>query len=257
MNQSEWLAASEKEDKYDELLDIVLEIPLIIELSDQMTPSETTPTDAKTGKRRLLHERLRETQSQLLSWYWRLQNQESEPLFLVDLRVATGHSLLRDNPELIGTFSGGIIFSDEYVFELLLLYWFAWLMLYASAVREYRSSNKFMTETTMQLTGELDNIAVEGRRTLQEMESAADDSAQKLCQTIAFCEKPTVGTPGFQLMLPGLWAALQFFDGRSSSKFRWCQMIFKGLEKKGFMLGSVVAAVSPQQFADLAETVRI
>jgi hypothetical protein len=256
LNQTEWLAASQKEDKYDELLDILLGIPSILELSDQMTSSEATPTDAETGKR-LLHERLHETRRQLLNWYWRLQNQECEPLFLVDLRVSTGYSLLGGNPELIGTFSGGILFSDEYVFELLLLYWFAWLMLHASVAREYRSSDQFLTGSTMPLTSEPDDIAAEGCGTLKEIESAADDSAKKLCQTIAFCEKPTVDVPGFQLMLPGLWAALQFFDGRSSTKFRWCQMIFKELEKKGFMLGNVVAAVSPQRFADLAETLRV
>jgi hypothetical protein len=174
-----------------------------------------------------LIERHHEIQNQLLGWYLRVENQATEPLFVIEPRAATGRSLLEDNPELVGTFSGGVLFSNEYMFESLLLYWFGCLMLYTSMARVYKKLHPSGTEGIMRLT----DITANGQDALKGVEGVADSIATKVCQTIEFCQRATISAPGFQTILLGLWAAQQFFDGRSPRKFRWCQMIIQALQK--------------------------
>jgi hypothetical protein len=200
---------------------------------------------------RRLIARHRQIQEQLLNWYLRLQSQGSEDLFHIEPRAATGHSLLEDNLELAGTFSGSVLFSSGYIFELHLLYWFGSLLLYTSMARVYKQL-KLSTGD-----GRSNNMITDWHNKLKQVEGVADSLAVKVCQTIEFCERPSIGAPGFQVVIPGLWAAQQFFDGRSPRKFRWCQIVIKALEKKGFLSGSVIASVSHQEYADIAESLKV
>jgi hypothetical protein len=227
-------------------------IPSILELSDKMTCYVRARYDVEPVKRQW-YEWLHRMRIRLLDWYCRLHTQEVEPLFLLESGTATGSSLLQDNPELIGTFSGSVLFSNEYFFEMLLLYWIGWIMIYSSITTVYNS----MTERTMRLINDSDNITTQGCDALKEIELTAEYSAEKLCQAVAFGEKPAVGAASFQIMLPGLWAAQQYFAGRSSRKSRWCQMVAKGLEKKGFMLAPFVTTISPRGFLEMAEALRV
>jgi hypothetical protein len=192
--------------------------------------------------------RHREIQEKLLHWYGTLQSQEGESLFKIEPRVATGYSLLEEYPELACTFSGGVVFLNGYIFELLLLYWFGSLLLYTSMARVYKQ---------LQLSkgdGTFNSMITDRHNPLKDVEDVAESLATKVCQTIDFCERPSVGPPGFQIVLPGLWAAQQYFDGRSTRKFRWCQTVTKALEKKGFLSGSAVAFCSHQKYAAIAES---
>ena len=249
MDQPEWRAASQKDDTHDALLDILLGIPSILELSDQICYSMSTLCDAALAKQRLITRHCR-IENQLRNWYHRLQSHGSEDLFLIEQRVAIGQSLLEGNPELVGTFSGSVRFLNGYIFELVLLYWFGSLLLYTSMARAYKQLQLSMGDSSP------NNMITDRLNTLKEVEAVADSLAEKVCQTIEFCERPSVGAPGFQIVLPPLWAAQQFYDGRSSQKFRWCQMVVKALEKKGFLSGSVIASCSHQKYADIAESVQ-
>jgi hypothetical protein len=105
--------------------------------------------------------------------------------------------------------------------------------------------------------GSSNNMITDGHNTLKDVEAVADSLAAKVCQTIEFCERPSAGAPEFQMVLPPLWAAQQFFDGRSPQKFRWCQMVIKTLEKKGFLSGSIIESCSHQKYADIAESLMV
>ena len=223
---------------------------------DQVSCSTNVPGVADLARQRL-NGRIDEVQIELLDWYWRVQNQEgSETLFLVESMAAPGLSLLVDEPELVGTFSGSVIFSNHYNFELILLYWFGCIVLYTSVARVYEQLYPSVAERASRLAGDSASMTSEGYDVLGGIESTADQFATRVCQTIAFCERSTIGYAGFQLMLPSLWAAQQFFYGRSARKVRWCQMIHKGLQKKGLMFGNVIATVTHQQYADRAKELR-
>lgn len=209
------------------------------------------------GTRQRLNRRIDEVQSQLLDWYWRVQNQEGRAnLFVVESMIAPGLTLLEDEPELVGTFSGGIIFSNYYNFELIMLYWFGCIMLYTSMTRAYKQLYPSVVERALKLAGLSASMTSEGFDVLGGIELTADHFAMRACQAIAFCERSTIGYAGFQLMLPSLWAAQQFFYGQSARKVRWCQMIHKGLQKKGLMFGNVIATVTQQQYVDRVKELR-
>lgn len=211
----------------------------MLELSDQTCQSLGSLSDGDLAKKRLIASHYI-IQDELLSWYGRLQSHTDEPLFNIKPTVGTGYSLLPEYPE-VGVFSGSIIFLNGYIFELLLLYWYGSLLLYTAMAQVYRQVQH--------------NEIGYRYHTLNDVERLADNFATKICQAVEFCEKPSVGPPGFQIILPGLWAAQQFFDGRSPQKFRWCREIIKALEKKGFLSGSVIAHVSHQNYADMAESI--
>jgi hypothetical protein len=250
LDRPEWRVASQTGDRHDELLDILLSIPSILELSDHLCCSSTRSCHTHSVKQQLI-ERHRKLQLRLLEWYRTLPDQESEDLYRVDSTVVTGLSLLENSPELAGIFSGSVIFSSEYIFELLLIYWFGSVLLYASLARVLEQLPIGTTHGNCN-----DRIAGENSE-LKEVERGGDYFATKICQTIGFCERPSVGAAGVQIVIPGLWAAQQFFEGRSPRKFHWCRMVIKGLEAKGFQSGGVIASVSHQKYADIAESLKL
>ena len=140
------------------------------------------PYDENPGKQLLIdgYDKIR---SQLLDWYFRLQNHESAPLFQIE--SSASQFLLNDNPELAGIFPGIVVFSNGYVFELLSIYWYGSLLLYTSMARVY-------TQLQLLRTDGCSNKVIADDKVI-EAETMADNLATKVCQTVEFCQQPSVG----------------------------------------------------------------
>lgn len=179
-------------------------------------------------------------------------------MFWIEKRPSTCHPLLVEHPELMGAFSGSLHFPNEYVFESLLLYWFGWLLLYESIPHIYREPQHSTGQSDLRYTGLDDSTIISAGHGLpDDIETSAASSAEKLCQAVEFCLKPTCGAAAFQVILPALWATLQFYSSRPPLRKRWCQMIFKACEERGLILGGIVNNVKFRNFSDIAEAVRV
>jgi hypothetical protein len=201
---------------------------------------------------------LEEVQIQLLGWYWKLQNEEGcGNLYRIESLTASACSPLEDEPYLRGTFSGSVNFSDEYHFELMMIYWFGCIMLYTSIARVHKLLYPGVLQGILRLADEPENMTGENYDARREIERTANLFATRVCQTIAFCERSNAGPSRFQITLPGLWAAQQFYRGRCDRKFRWCQMISNALQKKGLMFGSITASVSQQEYVERSERLHL
>lgn len=263
----EWRAISQKGEAYDELLDILVCIPTILELSDREDSSTYTPSEPAIVMEQLLDWSYT-TEEELLNWYWGVQNNEQVPLFWVDNRPPEHQSLLDEDSDLIGTFPEAVLFSNPYTTQLMLLYWCASVILYPSMAQmqhklrslealEKPLSSLDLNDTSRDRRLHSTTVGSSPRRSrareLKEIESTGDYFATKVCQSMAFCAKHTTGALGFQAALSRLWAAQQFFDGRSNRKFRWCQMALKNFKKQGFGLGTAIGELSHKQYADIGK----
>lgn len=132
-------------------------------------------------------------------------------------------------------------------------------MLYESIPQWYRMPDQSTLEADSRFTGNNDDSTVlsGGHDLLKDIETSAARSAEKLCQAVEFCLKPSCGAAAFQVIMSALWATQQFYSGRSLVRMRWCQMIFKACEERGLTFGGIVKTVDFRKFLDIAETVRV
>ncbi|KAL1970238.1 hypothetical protein VTN77DRAFT_5398 [Rasamsonia byssochlamydoides] len=239
-----WQAASQTGDSYDELLNILFHIPTILQLCDEVVESHREIFSSALGD--LLHQ-FYQTETQLFEWYARLQQNEPEPLYWVDSTPLSSRPLSEEeDPTLLGLFSGTVLFSNEYVFELVILYWFGSLMLYTSMAQVYQK-----VQLQVQFVG-IEGLMQQADRSAailsfllrRDIECTASHFARLACQTVAFCLQPTAGAQGFQMMLPTLWAAQEYFRLRSAAHcYYWCQRVFGVMAKRGYGVGNVAANI--------------
>lgn len=79
---TEWILVSDQQENYDDLLNILILIPSILELSGHLMSSTYSPCEADPATRHVL-DLFHTNEYRLLEWYWQLQNQQGEPLFLI------------------------------------------------------------------------------------------------------------------------------------------------------------------------------
>jgi hypothetical protein len=277
----EWQAASQKGDSYDELLDLLFQIPTILQLCDKIVSVETVSKEILPALGDLL-DRSDRTDQGLSEWYGRLQQQtEPEPLYVVDSApLSINRPLLSseedddDDPQLLGLVSGTVLFSNEYLFEVVMLYWFGCLMLYTSLARVHKKlkfldleglimqqqqqqqdddDGDFLTTGMMSSSMDATTSTILSFLSRRDIECTASQLARQVCQTVAFCLQPTAGAQGFQFMLATLWAAQEYFRLRSAPHYSWCQQVFGVMAKRGYGAGKAAANITYQQYVDMID----
>ncbi|THC89009.1 hypothetical protein EYZ11_011550 [Aspergillus tanneri] len=243
-------------DSHDELLDILLQMPALMELMDgyKKRYGQAIPDSLL---RHILRE-FRQLEVQLLQWYWRLQCKETVPLFDLQYALPTDERFVTDETSQIA------FFSQQHLFELLMLYWLGCVVLYTfGAEVPWQMEVNLPGPTLLSEAVKVPNadttltallIEKGGIGGAEESEQLAAHFAHRVCQSVAFCMRPGFAMAGLQILMTPVWAAKQFFLHRTPGKVKWCQMALDEMGSRGVKLAKVIRNISQDQYAAMKET---
>jgi hypothetical protein len=240
-------------------LDIAFHIPTILQLCDKATYAVRDPSPPVEDRIILadLLNRFHQTHQQLIEWYQTLKQTETDPLYQMDLTPPSDRPLLQGSPHLLPLFSGTVLFSSQQTLELVMLYWFSGLVLYTSMARLAQTLLQVqgLTMQMQQMSSPYVDAAILSFLSKRDaIERIASDFARLVCQAVAFCLQPTAGSQGFQLMLPTVWAAKEYFRGHNLASYHsWCQDVLVVMAERGCGAGAVAAQTTYQQYVEMAD----
>ncbi|KAH8802423.1 hypothetical protein F5884DRAFT_802022 [Xylogone sp. PMI_703] len=251
LSRPEWILTTTDKDAHDKLLDILFNLPSILELSDRIKVSTDVHETNQIVCQILQHSSV--MKKQLLYWFWKFQTLKG-PLFLIE--APTPESLLFGDPDLdMGRhFSEVLRFLDAHVWSTILLYWQGSLMLY-TFLADMKQLLNVVNRPDVNLTNIFELFDTNGTiaggyfpETLfsqsgfeasGDAERAASYFATRLCQSMTYCGFNKVRGFLLQVAMTSLWTAQHYFNHRSPAKHAWCQRVLDALQKKGIAYASI------------------
>lgn len=249
----EWRCMSQKGEPYEDLLDILMAVPLMAQKSDEIE-SLTCRADAFTSVLQLLNQS-RDIEDKLLISYANLQNREHGPVFWMEGRSARNITLgLNDHFNYEDIFPQVLMFPNVYTAQVMLLYWGGSIFLY-SVMLELLLKLCNLCGNTGLCPADISDLVPGMRSTLgralrprlsptsfEEVIQKCEGCADKVCQAIAgYQNNPPVLL--VQAALFPLLVSQEFFHRYSEKKFLWCQKALRYFQKGGLMMGGVLSEV--------------
>ncbi|KAJ5625654.1 hypothetical protein N7510_001963 [Penicillium lagena] len=251
-----WSEIVPKNEPFEQLLSIVLSLPRLAELYDEV--------EQTASAKHLFLSQFRATYSKLRQWYLELLYSQKTCTFKIRAAEPGERFFVADYPELMDTFPEVIIFSRRYICQLLLLCWTGFFVL------NYEAS-KFMRtlKTTIEYTQDsrpsspaqheclcLDRESMltewsgslgQGMDTeLSKVEECTEVFAERICQAIVYADMYTHASAMKLILICPLWNLQQYFiNKKDRQRSLWCQCALQSIPGG---IGSVLSKLSVQQY---------
>jgi hypothetical protein len=225
---SQCSTASEAPDLFTRLLDLMTQVPPILEAFDALVMTNANKAAERTFLIRLLQQ-CTTLHAQLLAWCEDLREQIQGPLYWSVPSVA------RNPADAINDriFPLAFHFPTLSIAQLLLLYWSTLIVLYRTTqdIDKRLRSNK--TEASFTGSNSRPRRDVRGNDQRSDYNCPSNTTisplANKICQSFEFCYHSSNGTLGVQSTVFPRWVAHKFYasDPEYGRKFAWCEEIHK------------------------------
>jgi hypothetical protein len=210
---------------YGDLLDLMIQLPSIMEELDKLDISTTKVTERPTLIRLL--QLCSNIDRQLLAWNEKLEKQGHGQLYWEVPSVANSPA---DDPILGQVFPLVFQFPNRRTAQLLLLYWSLLILLYRTIQDIQKSLTRQVTsDIAMSHSFGLSNR--DKRDPYLEHNCPSNDQisllADNICQSFEYCYRAKNGTLGLQSTVFPLWVARNFYQSQSdkSRHLEWCSQL--------------------------------
>lgn len=251
----------------------MLDVPTIQELSDKIIFGNCSYGELQYLRCAFIDQFI-ETESRLQQWYISFLHDQEESPFPSYQAKGINFGLLYSYPELIGLFRKVIHFPNRYKAQLLLMAWAGFLIIYEEVSKVMRKLNFTLERNEpifprsygkprtwfiqeYNLICQRWDHPQNGTRTYQDFEKVAGQFANRICESVALCDKGTHGLAMRQPLLPALWATTQFFKERSAPRYHWCKVVLEDLARKGMIYASGMAAHTYEGYSEASSNLNL
>ena len=254
----EWRCRAPRGGPFENLLDVMLDVPFIQEFSDKILYRCYNPHQLQhLGYKFLDH--FIETETRLQQCYMGFLSKQDGCPFLNFQVTNMELGILKNSPDLASLFQKAIQLPDRYALQFLLMAWSGFLVIYEEMSKVMRKLDLPIERNDAPLPrgshgrprtwliNEHNLVSQQwsgndqSPRTYQDFEKAAHLLANRICESVALCDKGTHGIAMRQPLLPALWTAAQFFKDRSLLRYQWCQAVLENFAQKGLIYASGMA----------------
>lgn len=241
----EWRGLSDA--PYDQLLDILVQLPSLLANADQIEYSSTDNNEKVAPTLKLLG-KYRALRDQLANWYSGFQSTEPGSLFYLEKEQQ--HPYLDPDSDLNDLFPESVVFQTPYIAQLLMLYWYGEVLVHSVPAHVYRYLSKQAPNSpgSAQTAMEAVSRYLKDDETIDNSEATGDYFASKICQAMAGCGRNSLQGYGFQIALVPLWAAQEFYLTRSPRKYTWCRTVLTNFSTRGFVVAQNLGSLSLRQY---------
>ncbi|KAJ6036635.1 hypothetical protein N7540_000914 [Penicillium herquei] len=263
-----WRNRSQDSHSYDELLDIILQIPTFSHNVNLYT-SQYGSNIPKFLQDQITSE-FTSLESQLLHWYWNMQLNHPAPIF--DLDPYNPSDTRYVPPES----THNVLFPTYETFEALCLCWTALASLYLVGVEmTWLGSPNNPQDTTVPANSPNSTrftptylypyyhnpdtplitslLNQGGSRSAAECNNLTQYFSTRICQAAAHCMRDGFPRCGLQLYVAPMWFAGEIFADRSTEKSKWCNMVMAHLADRGLKFARIAKDIRGSEYIKMKE----
>lgn len=266
MSLPEWQRVAPEDEPFERVLDSAMFLPSVEELSDKIHQAALHSPEGLNPLREEFLQLFTNTFMQLRQWYLDLLKCRDTLPFTTRPANSGDLTFLQAYPELQGVFPEVIEFSDQYTFQLLLLCWTGFFILYAEAAKVMSILKTNLGDAGLpwgahcaragctSLEHERDltlwpcSPAHDTKTAIEEVEAMATIFASRICQIMAFCDTYPYGSAIKLVVLSPLWIVQQFFDKRSEERTRWCKEVLSCFPSRNVEFGRFPSELSFKEY---------
>ncbi|KAJ5629316.1 hypothetical protein N7528_002973 [Penicillium herquei] len=263
-----WRKRSQAGDSYDELLDILLQIPTFSHNVSLYT-SQYGSNIPKSLQDQITAE-FNTLELQLLHWYWNMQFNHPAPVFDLDPYNPS------DTLYVLPGSTHNVLFPTYESFEALCLCWTGLASLYLVGVEmSWLGSPQDPQNTTIPAhspsptpftpiylypyycnpdTPLITSLLNQGgSQSAAECNNLTQYFSTRICQAAAQCMKNGFPRCGIQLYVGPMWFAGEIFADRSIEKSKWCNMVMTHMAGRGLKLASIAKDLRGWEYIKMKE----
>ncbi|KAF9884694.1 hypothetical protein FE257_001323 [Aspergillus nanangensis] len=267
MSRPEWRALAPKDEPFEQILNIYTFLPSLQELRDRICDAADHPEVLVPLREEFLCI-FTQAYTQFRQGYRYLLGCREELPFRTRTAVPNDLLLLQERPDLADVFPEVIEFTDQYTFQIILLCWTGFFIMYWEASEVMRildtdfgdaqfsrspphttpGCHARIDEDECRLTCWPSQPDQQIETTVREVEALATIFATRICQAMSFCDKYPFGSALKLPSLSPLWIVQQFFHGRSDRRWLWCKTVLHSFPSRSVGFGYILSNMSFQEY---------